>query len=672
MVNNISKKEADERIIKLRTLISDLGYRYYVLDDPAVTDAQYDSLMRELIGLEEQFPELKSPDSPSQKVGGEPLKKFNRTQHESPMMSLNDAFNEKEVQSWYERIVLILGKAKIDKSGYYCEIKMDGLAVSLIYEDGKLIRGVTRGDGKAGEDITQNIKTVRAIPLSLREKSRYSLKGKIEIRGEVFMPIKRFKALNDAREKKGEPLFANPRNAAAGSLRQLDPKITASRNLDFMGYALIGVETQTHEQEHEIIRDLGLPSNKHNKLCQDIESVIQLWHDWSKLRPKLPYQVDGIVVNLDHEKIFRELGAVGKAPRGAIALKWPAEEVTTIVESIEVQVGRTGKLTPVAHLRAIEVAGSTVSRATLHNEDEIYKKDIRIGDTVVIRKAGDVIPEVVKPIKGLRNGKEKKFKMPLNCPICGSEVAKKLGEVDYRCVNSKCFAMQLRGIQHFVSKAAFDIDGLGPRILEQLINSGLVKNPADLFTLTEGDLKPLERFADKSATNLVRSIKSATEIDFSRFIYALGIRNVGEETAIDLANKFRSLNKVMDAELEEINAIYDIGPVVAKSIYDYFQDKKNDSLVQELLKYIKIIEPKQIKTKANITGKTFVFTGGMENITRDEAKSLVRKYGGEATESVGRQTDYVVAGTEPGSKYEKAKKLGVKIIDEKEFQKLIK
>lgn len=674
-IEDITKTEAHERIEKLRKVIDEKRYEYHTLDKPSVTDAQFDSLMRELAGLEQKFPEFYSNSSPTQKVGAEPAKSFKSFPHKSPMFSLNDAFDEKEVADWRARMSRLVNASELEKSGYYCEIKMDGLAIELIYENGELVQALTRGDGKVGEDVTNNIRTIKSIPFKLREKSKYYklVEHKtVEIRGEIYMPTSSFDALNKERKNKGEALFANPRNAAAGSIRQLDPKISASRNLSFMGYSFLDIETKTHEEEHEAIKDLGLPTNQYNRFEPNIDKIIALWHDWAKLRQKLPYQIDGMVVNVNSEALFKKLGVVGKAPRGAIALKWPAEEVTTKIEDIRVRVGRTGVLTPTAEFNPVVVAGSTVSRATLHNMDEIEKKDIRIGDTVVIRKAGDVIPEVVKPLKELRNGKERVFQMPSVCPDCGGKVARKEGEAAYRCENKNCFAVRLRQLEHLVSKKAFDIDGLGPKIIEKLASEGLIKDASDIFTLKIGDLEPLERFAEKSAQNAIDSVEKSKEISLARFIYALGIRNVGEETAIDLAEKYRSIEKLSGAPLEDINAIYDIGPVVAKSIFDYFQGKKNQEFVDRLIKNgVKINPPEKIHQKDEIAGKTFVFTGGMESMTRDEAKSQVRKYGGESSESISNKVDYVVAGEEAGSKLDKANKLGVKIIDEKKFLELI-
>lgn len=665
--------EVKNRVEKLRKVIDDLRYRYHVLNDPTVTDAQYDSLMRELVQLEQQFPTLYDPNSPSQKVGGQPLKSFKNITHQSPMLSLNDAFNEQEMQDWYERISRLVGEKAVADSGFYAEIKMDGLACGLVYEKGELIYGATRGNGLVGEDITQNIKTIKAIPLKLRQESKYYTNQRIEIRGEVYMPIKAFESLNQERLKAGEPLFANPRNAAAGSLRQLDSKVTASRNLSFMAYAELGIETEKHEKEHLIAKDLGFPTNSHNEFCQNLNEVFKLWHSWEKLRPKLPYQIDGMVVNINDENLFKKLGVVGKSPRAAVAFKWPAEEVTTRLEDIGVQVGRTGVLTPVAYLTPVEVAGSTVSRATLHNEDEIHRKEILIGDTVVIRKAGDVIPEVVRPIKELRSGKEKEFHMPKICPVCGGAVVKKEGEVAYRCVSKNCFIMQKRSIEHFVSKTGFDIEGLGPKIIEQLMNTGLVKTPADLFKLKEGDLEPLERFAEKSSQNIINSIESHKKISLERFIYALGIPLTGIETATDLAKKFETLDKILSSKLSDLNSIYGIGDKVAEAVFEFFKDPKNQKLIENLIEAGVKVENYHSPVKADkLAGKTFVVTGTMDSMTRDDAHKRIIELGGKVGSSVTSKTDYLVCGAEPGeNKITAAKKYQTKIIDEEEFKKLL-
>jgi len=671
----MDKIEAKKRIEKLRKYIDETRYRYHVLDDPSVTDADYDSLMRELVKLESEYPEFDDPNSPSRKVGGKPLDKFSKVSHTVPMISLNDAFDEAEMREWYEKI-LRLAASEVRKSGFYCEIKMDGLAVALVYEKGILKYGATRGDGKVGEDVTKNLKTIRSIPLKLREKSKhydYAMRHKIEIRGEVFLPSKSFESLNIDRKKSGEALFANPRNAAAGSIRQLDPKIAASRNLDFMGYDLIGLEVKTHEEKHAIIKDLGLPTNKLNHFCHDLDSIFKLREKWGKLRAKLPYQIDGMVVNLNNEKLFAKLGTVGKSPRGAIAFKWPAEEVTTTVLDIVVQVGRTGTLTPVAHLKPVEVAGSTVSRATLHNADEIDKKDVRIGDTVVIRKAGDIIPEVVRAIKELRAGHEKKFRMPITCPVCGGKVERRAGEVAYRCANKKCFTVRRRELEHFVSKAAFEIDGLGPKIIEQLLNEGIIRDAADFFRIKTGDLESLERFAEKSAANIVESIESHKQISLDRFIYALGIPLVGTETAVDIAKKFHSLDKLLTGKVEDFNSVYGIGSKVAAAIVEYFGHADNRKLISELrAEGVKVTDYHTPIQSDKLDGKTFVVTGSLETMTRDDAHKKIVEYGGKTSSGVTSKTDFLVVGEDPGSKLDKARKFGTKILDEKEFLEMVK
>jgi len=516
------------------------------------------------------------------------------------------------------------------------------------------------------------LKTVRAIPLKLRKESKFYTDKRVEIRGEVFMPLKSFKDINVERLSASEPLFANPRNAAAGSLRQLDSKITALRNLDFMAYALIGIDVEFHEEEHIIAKDLGFPTGKYNKLCAGITGVAALWYEWTKLRPKLPYQIDGMVINLNNKKLFEKLGVVGKTPRAAIAFKWPAEEVTTVLEDIIVQIGRTGVLTPVAVLRPVVVAGSKVSRATLHNADEIAKKEIKIGDTVVIRKAGDVIPEVVKVIKELRTGKEKFFQMPTTCPVCGGKVVKAPGEVAYKCANTKCFTITKRGLEHYSSKIAFDIDGLGPKIIEQLMNVGLVKSFADFYKLKEGDLEVLERFAEKSAENLVRSIEEKKEISLERFIYALGIPLVGIETARDLAKKFGSIEAVLVTSEADFNQIYGIGEKVAVSVSQYFSDSDNIKLIKELIDLgVKVKKYHSPVIEAKFDNQTFVVTGTLETLTRDDAHKKIIELGGKVGSAVSRNTSYLVAGANPGSKMEKARELGVKILNEKEFLEMI-
>ncbi len=690
-MKKLTKQEAKKRIEKLRKEIQHHDYLYYVLDQPEISDAAYDSLKRELIELEKQFPEFITPDSPTQRIGGPPLEKFEKVKHKVPMLSLQDAMNEKELKDWEERIKKLLTPTESEKLNYFAELKMDGLAVTLIYKNGVLFKGATRGDGYTGEDVTQNLKTIKTIPLRLRlDELEKFLKKKIkekeiEIRGEVFMSKKAFLEVNEEQKKKGGIVFANPRNAAAGSVRQLDPKITASRKLDFYGYQIITeIGQKTHSEVHQFLKILGFKENPYNQLCSDLKEVIDFHQKISKLREKLPYEIDGIVVTVNDNKIFEKLGVVGRTPRGSIAFKFPGFEATTKVKNIIVQVGRTGKLTPVAILEPVKVKGVTVSRATLHNEDEIKRLDVRIGDTVIVQRAGDVIPDVVKVLKSLRTGKEKKFLMPKKCPICGAKVYRKEGEVDYYCSNKKCFATQQRYLYHFVSKKAFDIEHLGPKIVDQLVNEGLIKDAADIFSLTQGDLEPLERFAEKSAQNLIEAIEKSKKIPLARFIYALGIRHVGEENAQLLAqqviaqikNKKIKIKDVTNfyrnISLEELQNIPDIGPIVAQSIYDWFHDEKNINFLEKLEKVGIELEIPKIKISQKLAGKTFVLTGALKSMTREEAKEKIRLLGGNVSSSVSKNTDYVIVGEEPGSKYEKAKKLGVKIINEEEFLKMIK
>lgn len=666
-----NKQQAQERIEKLKKEINRIRYSYHVLDKQIVSDAVKDSLQHELAQLEEQFPDLITPDSPSQRVAGKPLEKFAKVTHKIPMLSLNDAFSFEELKAWEERISKLLPGQKLD---YYAEIKMDGLAVALEYENGIFVGGSTRGDGVTGEDVTQNLKTIEGIPLKLETGPSTSLRVKhLEVRGEVFMTKKALAALNKEQAKKGLQTFANTRNAAAGSIRQLDSKITASRNLDIYIYDLItDLGQKTHQEAHEKAKELGFKVNPQNQACSNLQEVEKYHKLWAKGREKLPYGTDGIVIVLNNLKTLKELGVVGKAPRGMIAYKFAPSQATTLVLDIAVQVGRTGTLTPVAHLKPVKVQGVTVSRATLHNEDEIRKKDIRIGDTVVVQRAGDVIPEVVESLKNLRPPKAKIFQFPKKCPLCGSKVVRVPGEAAHKCTNKKCFAIQRRGLYHFVGKGSFDIEGVGPKILDKFIEEGLIKDAADLFTLKEGDIAHLERFAEKSAQNIVGSIKSHRKLPLSRFIYALGILHVGEETAVDLANHFGTLDKLMKVSSEEVQKVPDIGPVVAKSIYEYFKDPEHQRFIQKLKKVgVEIENEKESIVSNKLKGMIFVLTGSLESMGREEAKEKIRILGGEASESVSKKTAYVIAGSEPGEKLEHAKKLGVKTIDEEEFLKII-
>ncbi len=681
----LSKKEARERIEKLKKLINHYRYLYHVLNKEEISPEALDSLKHELWRLEQQYPEFITPDSPTQRVAGKPLDEFQKVSHKIPMLSLEDIFEEQELYDWEKRLKRIAPYRSWD---YYCELKMDGLSVSLIYRQGILHTAATRGDGKTGEDVTQNVKTIEAVPLSLREPTKEELKqegfseivyknllkvikgGEIEFRGEVIMTKKVFNQLNKKYKKEGKPLLSNPRNAAAGSLRQLDPKITAERKLDYYVWQLVtDLGQKTFEESTKIAKLCGfkiVPGN----IAKDLKEVITIHRQWLKNKEKLPFNYDGIVVKVNQLNLYKIFGVVGKAPRYWIAFKFQGKEATTKIKDIIVQIGRTGKVTPVAILEPVNLDGAIVSRATLHNEDEIKRLGVKIGDTVIVRRAGEVIPEIVKTLPELRTGKERNFRMPKNCPVCGMPLEKKPGEVDYYCTNPNCFATQKRFLYHFISKKAFDIEHLGPKIIDQLIEEGLIESPADIFKLKRGDLVPLERFAEKSAQNLIEAIEKAKTIPLEMFIYALGIRHVGEETANILAQKFGSIQSLEKATLEELENIPDIGPIVARSIYQWFKNKKNKKLVDDLLKNgVRIIPPKKIKEK--LKGLTFVFTGALNSMSRDEASERVRMLGGKVSSSISRETDYLVVGENPGSKLEKAKQLGVKTISEKKFLELI-
>ncbi len=684
----MTKKEAQKRLLQLRREIDDHRYRYNVLDKPIISDAVYDSLFHELTLLEEQYPNLITPDSPSQRVGAKPAEKFSKVMHQKRMFSINDVFNFDELEKWQERLIKLGAEKAINKSGYFCELKMDGLAVSLIYKDGLLVQGATRGDGTIGEDVTQNLKAIGSVPLRLLQNAKRKMFNakeslfrnneyiiaNIEVRGEVFLSKADFDKLNSEREKQGLPKYANPRNIAAGSVRQLDSQVTADRDLDFFVYSVIDdLDFKYHHEEHDLAEDLGFKINKNNKRCKNLDEVKEYLLDWSKKKENLPYQTDGVVIVLDDKKEFERLGAVGKAPRGMIAYKFPAEEAQSVVRDIIIQVGRTGKLTPVAVMDPTVVAGSTVSRATLHNADEIMRKDIQIGDTVVIRKAGDIIPEVMAPIINMRNGDEKKFKMPAECPICGGKVIKRDGEVDYYCADPQCAVREQRQIDFFVSKNAFNIDGLGPKIVEQLISTGLIKDVSDIFKLTEGDLQPLERFAEKSASNLIEAIEKSKKIPLERFIYALGIRHVGSETAKDIAAQFGSIEKILKAGREEFEAMYGIGEKVAGEIADYFDESKNRELIKNLIDNgVKISVYHSPVQSQKLGEKSFVVTGKLESMTRDDAHKKIVQMGGRIASSVTSKTDYLIAGEDAGNKLDKAKKFKTNILNENEFLNLIK
>ncbi len=673
----MSKKEAKERIEKLKKTINYHRYLYHVLDKQEISDAALDSLKKELFNLEQEYPDLITEDSPTQRVGGQALKEFKKVSHPERMLSFNDAFSKEDIKAWLERISKLLTKNEQNQIDFYCELKIDGLAIELVYEDGVLKVGSTRGDGMVGEDITQNLKTIEAIPLSLQRfeirNSKFEIPEQLVVRGEVFISKNEFETVNKSQKEKGLPLYANPRNIAAGSVRQLNPKITATRRLDSFTYELLtDLGQKTHEDKHKILKDLGFKTNTHNQYCKTIEGVFSFYEKCQKLREKLDYEIDGIVVIINENKIFEKLGIVGKTPRGAIAFKFPQSQATTVVEDIKIQVGRTGALTPVAVLKPVQVSGITITRATLHNEDEIKRLGLKIGDTVIIGRAGDVIPDIIKVLSELRTGKEKEFKIPKFCPSCKTKLKKSATEALWRCPNPKCFSRQRRNFYHFVSRAAFNIEGLGPKIIDRLLDEGLVQDPSDIFLLKEGGIAHLERFGEKSAENLIVSIQEKRQITLPRFIYALGIRNVGEETAADLAKHFGSITTLQRSTLQQLESILNIGPVVGKSIYEWFQDKGNIKFLSKILKSGVKVKNIGKEKKGKLSDKVFIFTGTLDSIERNLAKEKVRELGGQTTESVSEKVDFVVAGSSPGYKLEKAKKLGVKIINEKQFLELIK
>ena len=669
----MTKEQAQKRIEKLRKVIRHHRYLYHVLDKQEISDTALDSLKRELGELEEKYPLFVTPDSPTQRVGGRPLPKFEKIKHKVLQWSFNDAFTEDEIRDFDKRVKKNLGKS----TTYTCEPKIDGFKIILTYKKGVLQTAATRGDGKVGEDVTQNVKTIESIPLRLRETVD------IIAEGEIWMSKKEFERMNKEQKKKGLPLYANPRNVAAGTIRQLDPTIVASRKLDSFIYDLSFANfplPQTQFEELGRLMDLGFKVNKHFKLCRTIDDVIDYWRQWEKKAKNESYLIDGVVVKVNEREHQERLGYTGKAPRFAIAFKFPAEEVTTVVEGVTIQVGRTGALTPVAHLTPVVVAGSTVSRATLHNFDEIERLGVRIGDTVIIRKAGDIIPEVMEVLKDLRTGREKKITVPKRCPVCGGPVSKEpiLGRggesAALFCANKNCFAVELEKLIHFVSKKGMNIDGMGKKIVEHLMNEGLISEFADIYELEVGDLEPLERFAEKSAQNLVEAIEKSKTVSLAKFLFALGIRHVGEETAVLLAEEFGSIDALEKIKPEELEAMEGIGGVVAESLHGWFQDKQNQKILNNLLKYVKIIYPKKKSAKKQkLSGKSFVITGTLESMSRDEAKVRIKELGGKVSSSVSGATDFLVAGVDPGSnKVTAAKKFSTKTLNEKEFLKLIK
>jgi len=667
---------ASRRVKKLRDEIARLRNAYHVENAPGVTDAEYDSLNRELKELLKKYPEFNDSNAPENRVAGKPLDKFVKVKHKTRMLSLNDVFSEEELFDWENRVKKLLSANT--KFNYFCEVKFDGLAVSLIYEDGKFVRGATRGDGFIGEDITENLKTIHSIPLSLPKP----FPSYLEVRGEAIMAKKTLISLNKKNEKENKPLFANTRNAAAGSLRQLDPKLAAERKLDFFAYDIAEVSeekesSKTHSDKHKFLKKLGFNVDSNDALCKNLNEVVSFIKKFEKIRPDFPYGTDGVVISVDDLKLQEVLGVVGKAPRYMAAFKYPAERATTVVKDIKINVGRTGVLTPLAIFEPTLVAGSTVGKATLHNMDQIERLDLRIGDTVVIEKAGDVIPKVVEVLTNMRTGKEKKFKMVDQCPTCGGRIEKKelpsQKSVAYYCSNPKCPAKNERYLEHFVS--VFEIYELGPKILRRFKDEGLITDAADIFTPMKEDIAPLERFGEKSAENIVNEIKKKKKIPLSKFLWALGILHVGEETARDLALHFGTLEKLIlsaKSNSGEIDSIENIGPAVLKSVSDFFSDKNNLAFIKKLEENGVVVEKAEKKKTGKLTGLNFVLTGTLSQMSREIAKERILAMGGKVAGSVSKNTSYVVAGEEAGSKLTTAQKLGVKVINEQEFLNMLK
>lgn len=679
MISNEIKK----RVLKLRETIEKYRYEYHVLNKSDISGEALDSLKKELVDLEAEYPELITADSPTQRVAGEPLKEFKKVPHKVTQWSFNDAFSEEDMKDFDARVKRFLNGVI---PTYTCELKIDGLKIVLEYVGGELKTAATRGDGKVGEDVTLNVRTIQSVPLKLEKNLN------IIVEGEVFMPKSVFAELNKIQKKKGEEEYANPRNFAAGTLRQLDPKMVAERKLDVFIYdvaalprtvlnrALQGQSLEVPEtQGKELIylKELGFKVNPYFRLCGDIEEVIKYWREWEKKKDKQDYLIDGVVVKVNERTFQEKLGYTGKAPRFGIALKFKAEQVTTVVEDIVLQVGRTGVLTPVAHLRPALVDGSTVSRATLHNEDEIKRLDVRVGDTVILQKAGDVVPDIVRVVTEMRTGKEKKFVWPKIVPDCGGDgsLERVVGQVAWKCKNKNSYLQKKRKLYHFVSKHAFDIENLGPKVIDAILDAGLISTYDDLFTLKRGDLLALPRFAEKSVDNLLVSIEKARKITLARFIIALSILNVGEETALLLAENFGSIAKLQNCKIENLQEIEGIGPIVAESIVEWFKDRENQKILDKLLKQVKIeqsaVSSQQLGEK-KLKNKTFVLTGTLETMSRDEAKEKIRSLGGSISSAVSKETDYVVAGENPGSKKENAEELEVKILNESEFEEILK
>jgi len=667
-------KDVEKKIAALREKIRHHEHLYYVLDNPEISDTEFDKLMQQLKDLEAERPSLVTPDSPTQRVGGRPREGFVKVPHSSPMLSLDNTYNEEELRDWERRVHELSGRNDVD---YVCELKLDGMSLALVYEDGKLVRGVTRGDGSVGEDVTLNVRTVRSIPLliSAERLKKAGIPHDFEVRGELLMPTATFRRVNEERERNGLPTFANPRNFTAGTVRQLDSNVTAQRRLDYFPYILLQ-NGRTYFDRHwktlDALATAGFKVNQNRKLVHSMDEVWAFIQQWEGKRDSLPYEIDGIVVKVDRTPLQDELGFTGKAPRWAIAYKYAARAGITKLEDIRVQVGRTGKLTPVAMLAPVLIGGTTVRNATLHNMDEIDRLGVKIGDWVQVERGGDVIPKVAKVIDDKDHPRgHKTFEMPEKCPVCGTRVVRTEGEVDYRCVNANCPAKLLGTILHFASRGVMNIDGMGESLVNQLIERGLVKNVADIYDLSKKDLLSLDRFADKSAQNILDEIENSKKLPLERVIYGLGIRMVGERTAQFLAEHFGSMHDLASAGVEELQNVNEVGPRIAESIVEFFSIPANRKLVERLGEAGLAFKGKKKERGTKFAGKTFVLTGTLAHFTRDEAKKMIEDAGGKVTGSVSKKTDYVVAGADAGSKLDKAKELGVAVIDEKDLERLV-
>ncbi|PYX64746.1 MAG: DNA ligase (NAD(+)) LigA [Acidobacteria bacterium] len=667
-------KDIQKKIDALRDKIRQHEYRYYVLDDPEISDAEFDKLMEQLKHLEAEHPDLITPDSPTQRVGGKPREGFLKVRHSSPMLSLDNTYSEVELRAWERRVHELSGRKDIE---YVCELKLDGMSMALRYAGAQLERGITRGDGNVGEDVTSNVRTVRSVPLSISKErlKKAGLPLDFEVRGELLMPLSGFQKMNEERERQGLSKFANPRNAAAGTVRQLEPSITAQRRLDFFGYSLLTngrTLLDRHSETLDALEAAGFKVNPSRKLANNMEEVWTFIQQWEGKRDNLPHEIDGIVVKVDRRSLQEELGYTGKAPRWAIAYKYAARGGTTKVEDIIVQVGRTGKLTPVAMLRPVPIGGTTVSRATLHNMDEIERLGVKIGDWVEVERGGDVIPKVVRVVDDKDHPRgHKSFHMPERCPVCGGKVVRTPGEADHRCVNANCPAKLRETILHFAARSVMNIDGMGDALVNQLTERRLVNNVADIYRITKDDLLKLERMGDKSAQNVLNEIEASKKLPLQRVIYGLGIRFVGERTAEFLAEHFGSLDSIMNASEEELEQVNEVGPRIAQSIAEFFQEPRNRDLVEQLRNAGLTLKGKRKERGTKLAGQTFVLTGTLAHYSRDQAKKMIEDAGGRVASSVSKKTDFVIAGADAGSKLDKARELGVKIVDEKGMKALL-